>query len=295
MKTKRILNFIFTMVLFLSVFTINKKNIFAATESNSITYLSKNLDNQEISEYKVSSKLTRGLSVTEVPGYCGNMVLPETSGITPYQLVGDDNRRPVSNPESDPYAHVCYITYTYANGTSVSATGWLAGPDILVTSGHCVYDGGKGGWIKSMRVYPGYTKGKTAPFGSANATTMHVSTAWIENGGTKNDFAIVQLDRKIGNSAGYFGYGYGYSLVNKTVRVTGYPGNKKGIMKTSTGKVISEKTNYFIHAVDTTGGQSGSPMYKGSIVYGIHSRPYNKNNAASRITKERFDWLNTFR
>lgn len=81
------------------------------------------------------------------------------------------------------------------------------------------------------------------------------------------------------------------------VRVTGYPGKKKGIMKTAKGKALEDKPYTILYVTDTTGGQSGSPVYRGSTVYGVHSRGVKDKqyNAAYRITKNSFEWLLSFR
>ena len=281
------LMFVYLMLIFGTV--IICKGEVEAKKQGSPTYVSRNLKTKKVKEYKIKSELNR--NVTRVAGSDVSLSLNSYG-----KIVGDsDTRKVVQNTSSAPYKYVCYIVYTYADGTSTSATGWLAGSDVLVTSAHCVYDGNKGGWIKSMRVYPGYKKGGYAPYGYTTAKNFHVYKNWIKKGGSQYDFAIVELNSKIGNKAGYFGFGYGETLADEKVRVTGYPEKKVGVMKTATGRVKSAKSEYYIHTVDTTGGQSGSPLHVGSIVYGIHSRASGGYNSACRITKEKFKWLKSFR
>lgn len=259
-----------------------------AKKQESPTYVSRNVRTKKVKKYKIKSEL-KG-NVTRM---AGSDVLADLNSYG--QVVGDsDTRKEVQNTTNAPYKYVCYIVYTYADGTSTSATGWLAGSDFLVTSAHCVYDEKKGGWIKSMTVYPGYEPGY-APYGYATAKKFHVYNDWIKKGGSQYDFAIVELNSKIGNKAGYFGFGYGKTLKDEKVRVTGYPGKKIGVMKTATGRIKSAKSEYYIHTVDTTGGQSGSPLHVGSITYGIHSRASGDYNSACRITKDKFKWLKSFR
>lgn len=269
-------------------------NAFSENNGYTTECVSMDLLTNEIDTYSVTSEVSSdGEQIIE--GYSGISNETNYPNVSLFQLVGKDDRIVVDTPTQDPYSHVCYIEYTYANGTTTSATAWLAGPSIAVTSAHCVYDAGKGGWIKSMRVYPGYKKGQTPPFGSANVTKMHVYNAWINVGGARNDFAILELDNAIGNKAGYFGFACNTSILNKNVRVTGYPGKFKGIMKTAKDIVSDEQTKYFIYHTDTESGQSGSPAYRGSIVYGVHSRSHGSYNVAYRITEETYNWILSFR
>ena len=65
------------------------------------------------------------------------------------------------------------------------------------------------------------------------------------------------------------------------------------------GKISSCTANKLSYTIDTTGGQSGSPVYKGSgkntVSIGIHTNGSNKVNKATRITKSMFDYFNKFR
>lgn len=224
-------------------------------DNESIMCVSKDLKTQEIEVYSLPIDVSKSMTLF-APGSDEQNVatnIENDFGIDLLGIIGDDNRKIVSDPTATPYSHICYAPFTYGNGSAVSATAWLAGPSVAVTSAHCVYDAGKGGWIKSMRLYPGYTSGKSAPFGSANVVKMHVYQSWIDEGGAKNDFAILELDRPIGNNAGYFGFAYGTSLVNQKVRITGYPGNRQGIMKKSVNIVYKETEKMLYHYVDTTG------------------------------------------
>lgn len=50
--------------------------------------------------------------------------------------------------------------------------------------------------------------------------------------------------------------------VEMTVTITGYPIDKNGKMWTTNGKIAGKGTSKTNYSIDTTGGQSGSSVYR---------------------------------
>lgn len=168
--------------------------------------------------------------------------------------------------------------------------------NVAVTAGHCVYQSGHNGWATSIKVSPG-KKGTgfwNNPYGSANCTNMHTSTRWTGEGGAGSDWGVIELDKDIGEKTGWFGLGYSSESVAGTrYTITGYPAGYQYHQYTMSGIITNCDNNMLYYQIDTTGGQSGSPIYSNNIVYGIHVNGENSNNenSGTRITQSLYNYM----
>lgn len=80
-------------------------------------------------------------------------------------VIGDDDRREVTVTKQYPWRCICSLLITAADGSNWIGTGWLVGPRVLLTAGHCVYIHTRGGWAEQIEVIPG-RRGTERPFGS---------------------------------------------------------------------------------------------------------------------------------
>lgn len=179
---------------------------------------------------------------------------------------------------------------------------------MIATAGHCVYSHSRGGWITSAVVIPG-NNGTSEPFGSCDATELYSVNGFVQNNDPGYDYGAMKLDCTIGNTVGWFGlyeddFGPELSL---PIEITGYPGDKSpiGTQWTDSGTVDSEQPfPRIFYAVDTTSGQSGSPVHVTSdlggncgsfCVIGIHAKGSNSGpypgqlNGGTRITSDALD------
>ena len=150
------------------------------------------------------------------------------------------------------------------------------------------------------------------PFGTTTVTNTKYPAKYKTERDDKDkyDWAVLTLaDQDLGNETGWFSYGYRQSYpINQAFTITGYPeeDNANDIeayyMYTAGGVVCTgdpdEHATIYFHTIDTSPGQSGSPMYDSSYtVYGIHRGDSNINpndnsaNKAVRITLEIFTCL----
>ncbi|MFW5418832.1 trypsin-like serine protease [Nocardiopsis sp. CNT-189] len=110
--------------------------------------------------------------------YTGNNDSDENGDIGTPEIIGGDNRYRVET-DFHPYTAVTLIEYDDGGW----CTGWLAGPDVVVTAGHCVSEGGTGKFFapETTTVIPAYDNrwDPAAPFGECGVTNLAPQKAWL--------------------------------------------------------------------------------------------------------------------
>jgi V8-like Glu-specific endopeptidase len=152
-------------------------------------------------------------------------------------------------------------------------------PSLVLTAGHCVHDGGGGGFATNWMFVPGYKNG-AAPFGQWTATELFTTDTWAnENDGFDDDagFATVtngtvqSLTSKLTSSDGGAvipAISFSGADTAPTYSAFGYPAAKK--YKGQTLVYCQGKVRVGIDGADTyslpcdmTGGSSGGPWIVG--------------------------------
>lgn len=210
-------------------------------------------------------------------------------------IIGRDDRIHVDAPQLQGWSPHGHLDMTFADGNFIGS-GLLVGPRHVVTAGHCVF--GKG-WATAISFTPGLNE-TARPYGSAHVKRIYTVKEWTNNKDSNNDFAMLILDRDIGNQVGWYGLMTPSDAFLKklTINVTGYPGDKGGdklyTMEGQVGRFDSEILKY---SIDTYGGQSGAGVWaalkdKNRYCCAIHTsgRP-NVENTATRINDAKFDLL----
>lgn len=243
------------------------------------------------SQYTSSTNLTKQSTSSYIPAGVKNTLRGK--------VIGSDDRNKITNTKVFPYSAICYIRIVYPNNKAYIGTAWMYSKNTAITAGHCVYSKDNGGWAKSITVYPG-ANGSATPFGSTTAKAIHAPSEYVSKQSSNYDFGVIQLNSDIGNTVGYFGASWtSSSLKGKKVTVTGYPGEKSKTQWTMSGPISSVTANRLIYKMDTTGGQSGCPVYvKESNNYravSIHTTGSTNSNGSTRITKPLYDYMNRFR
>ena len=279
-------------------------------------------------EYDTSlttAALNRGEMVMSTPAYTGAASMYEEQNlidetISPNDVIGTDNRKRVTNPQgSFPYRAICRIVsyWDRDNDGKIDSkvgvgTGFLEGPSAVVTAGHCIYDAEKKMWCKYAEVTFAQNGPKSAPYGVVKSTTIHTSVAWTESGDANQDWAVVEIEKAIGNRTGWFGKMWTSGSLNDTqIRLTGYPGDiatkledkndnsvqhKGTYMWTSTGKITASLAARLKYNADSEGGMSGCPVYNTSNqVLAIHAYSGSSSNSGTRITERLYNFLEDFR
>lgn len=208
-------------------------------------------------------------------------ILSQEQPANPNVVIGPDDRVPVVHTTNFPYSAIAYAEATFPDGKTVPSTAWMISDRIALTAAHCVYDSSRGGYATSVQIWPGRS-GEYCPFGSASSVRIRIGENYPTQDGS--DWAIISLDRSIGQQSGVINFGYAYSfseLLQREVRVSGYPGDIPGLegvenekyQYEATGLITSRDNNYtFYYSADAEGGQSGSPVMLSNTNYavGIH-------------------------
>lgn len=223
----------------------------------------------------------------------------------------DDNRNP-------PWRQICSLFIKSANprGRSGFATGWFVGAKTIITAAHNLYNPlGLRGKASEITIYPGRDSTEN-PFGILTSSKFEYPTEWETSDGDKPDYdygVIFLDDDTVGNRVGWLSFASinNTELSNATVNISGYPANTREKLEYDgtrqfyhADKVSSDiQSNRFFYEIDTSRGQSGSPVWieRGSskIVVGIHTYGPSftfgfRINSATRITSAVHRQINTW-
>ena len=219
-------------------------------------------------------------------------------------VIGADNRVNITDTTVYPWRAITKLLIRWPNGQGGGCSGTMIAPRYVLTAGHCVNQDSKGGWATSVEVVPGLD-GTYRPYGSAFATRFRSVTAWTEDQNADSDYALITLDRNMGNTTGWFGYGTWSNLEGITGHLAGYPADRgAGVeMYYDYDPILDTNDKRLFYQIDTFNGQSGSGVYRkidGSrYVMGVHAYGVNGDNLnkATRINSSRFDriqdWIAT--
>jgi len=198
-----------------------------------------------------------------VPGFEGTA--PLGNGGLNYRS-GADNYGGLSRvytPEDWPYRANCKIFMTFPSGWTYEGSAVLIDNDHVLTAGHCVYYHGDGGWATAVEVIPGYESG-WEPYGSAWASILYTWSGWTQNANLDHDMGVIKLNTAIGNTTGYYGYGYTDNMsYYKTGQFynPGYPASYpySGNYMYLWGGSFDDTSTYVLYFDrEAYGGQSGS-------------------------------------
>jgi V8-like Glu-specific endopeptidase len=127
----------------------------------------------------------------------------------------------VAQPLNYPYRTVGKLFFTQ-NGGGFSGSAALISPNILLTAGHCVYEGG---WSTNMAFYPSYgNRAANDPAYKFNYSYLACWTAWSQQGNRAYDYGMVWIPDAPGNQIGWLGTLWNAPTANRTWDAVGYPG-----------------------------------------------------------------------
>ncbi len=187
----------------------------------------------------------------------------EDDGISSHLIMGNDDRKIVTNTTDSPYRNVCQLTVTYSDGSVAVASGTLVYFNVLLTAGHVVYSHGHG-WATRIDVTPG-RKGRELPLGSTWATSMTTSNNWINDRNYDYDWAIVDLQNSFSTWQLYACYQNASVATGRSVQAIGYPSDASNngynyYMYEDTNVVTAATDLHFDGIYDMTPGESGGAI-----------------------------------
>jgi V8-like Glu-specific endopeptidase len=213
-------------------------------------------------------------------------------------IVDQDDREQVTDTSEFPWRCICSLAITAANGERFIGTGWLAGPNTVLTAGHCVYMHDAGGWVQQIGVYPA-RNGDDTPYSYVSNVFRSV-TAWIQNQDSGYDYGAILLPEA--TPVGFFGYSSltDAELSGLLVSLYGYPSDKpQGTLWGHYRQLTQVLPRNLRYNIATVGGQSGAPVWDKNgdqrSVVGIHTTGDVSGNRATRITDEVFDNIETWK
>ncbi|MDQ2583013.1 trypsin-like serine peptidase [Saccharothrix yanglingensis] len=237
--------------------------------------------------------------VRPVTGAGPRVVAPDEQSTA--SIIAPDERTRVNPTTVYPARANVYFTYTKPNGATSWCTGWLYAANAVATAGHCVHSGGpSGGWNTAFTVHPG-RNGATSPYGSCGTSAVYSVTGWVQDASVEYDYAGLKLDCTIGTTTGWYGMNWAATpTVGTPVTSAGYPQDKPSATQwTTTSAISAVHTRQLAYHLDTTGGQSGSPVHHvGCSTYcadAVHAYGYGDHNRGTRITEAAFANLHNWK
>jgi len=188
------------------------------------------------------------------------------------QDVFDDSFVNVAKPlwKQFPWRTIGKLLITSPTGGSGWCTASVISPnDIIVTAAHCCYDRGAQSWMRDWTFAPAM-RDTTAPGGLFPAISAVVLTAWINEGGRKNDVCVLtmgrnQKGRRLSSLVGWLGRSWNYGEVQHH-RAFGYPSNiESGKFKyecAAESYANCGDTNVLAQGCSMTNGSSGGPWIR---------------------------------
>lgn len=164
----------------------------------------------------------------------------------------------VNNPFEYPYTAVGKV---FAGG--YTGTGYLVGPNIVLTSAHLIFDDNNNFYNWSFS--PAYNNGN---YNGKNGGWEQVwySDNWKTTHAAAYDWAICKMYDNFGDDFGWFGafcHSTNAEYNNTNVKMVGYPGSYENAKYQywGDGKIQTTYDGYFYSNIGSVGGFSGSPVY----------------------------------
>ncbi|QJY48405.1 trypsin-like serine peptidase [Pseudonocardia broussonetiae] len=184
---------------------------------------------------------------------------------TAESVIGSDDRVRIYDTENHPWRMVVQLEISTARTGEVAlGSGFLVGPRLILTAGHCVHDATTGGWATEIAVRPGRA-GAAAPFGVHVSRRFATAGEWFGDSDIDFDYGVIQLDEPVGDDTGWFGLEVltAPELQGREVNVCGYPGDLMGgtHLYHSTDRLSGLDDHRVYYRTDTAGGASGCPAW----------------------------------
>lgn len=213
---------------------------------------------------------------------------------SPNIIIGEDERGVVPDMLLNmmPYSAIGRIKVTYYDGTSATGTGFLFASNAVATAAHVLYNENH----SIAKEVTFWLPGGTGPLANYTASQMAIPQEYMDTLDSNFDWAMFHINSTVGNTVGYFGWTTNIS-VNTTVQVIGYPSSQMMIA----GKQVKSVTTTMIkYDVDTSAGQSGSPVLNRALnnqFVAIHTTGYSSEqlNGGSRVTPRMASVMRSYR
>lgn len=197
----------------------------------------------------------------------------------PENVVGTDDRTRVTNTETYPWNTVGYIGNSYVSGRAYRGSGAIVTPYMVLTAGHMVYNWDtESGYAGAMTFAPGQRQlsaggAVTRPYGQFTASRWETNSNYIDalktNPGVQFDYDYAAVFF----NTSFSGVGLNtympvvFNVAPSSINLAGYPPSVQGETNSqgmwhSFGDVTSVTNRVIYYNADTTGGNSGGPVWE---------------------------------
>jgi VWFA-related protein len=231
-------------------------------------------------------------------------------GVTGKSVIGGrDGRQRITATQSFPFNVISYLSFNTSRGGS-RATGFLVSPYMVLTNGHVIWDEDAGQFVTDLEIAPGQTQASTGgrverPHGTRRAVRFATNAGWVETHRIEFDYSAAFFDTPFSGISTFmplvFDAAPGRGGI---VNVAGFPkeiGNDgdsqalwhdDDVVEAVQGRVLR-------HKADTTGGNSGSPVWETFSGTGqrraiaVHSSAdlLGVANSAARLVSQNFELI----
>lgn len=269
------------------------------------------METYDVSTGKVTTEVIPNILPIDSPGFMGIGPIENEVDERPSTLsiIGKDDRVKITSTTSAPYRFIGAIE-AFTNDKILGAgTGFLVSPKLVLTSARYVYDVTKDEYATAASFAPGLTSTANGnvvyPYGYANVKAIHIPTPYKEStkgdaNYRKYDYALIELDRSIGNTTGYFGYRVNAVTYpnSVSVNVTGY--DTDNYLHKGNGTGTMQSNNYLMnYTLDTSARTAGAPVYKSEngqyYAIGLHIGAGNGYNFGRLITDRILNAINKYK
>ncbi len=200
----------------------------------------------------------------------------------PYQLVNTTDQRALLSP---PNGAICYIETQGTNGYYGMGTGFMLASNVVMTAAHIIHPIlPNGNHVTSITIYPSCNGVlDSSQSDGPPPANWSPNPNWVSSGGTQSmyDYGTIVLTKSFNNIAPLHLLKFDpNTMTNATV--TGYPDSSDSPRPNpyhslcqyyENGQIVgNDPGNYIYYAIDTSNGDSGSPVFlQGSqSVIGLH-------------------------
>ena len=214
---------------------------------------------------------------------------------------GSDDRSRVADTRAFPYRAIGFLSTAGSR-----ATAFQVSPYAALTNGHVVWDAVNREFSRNVEVAPGqYESGGRVffPYGQRTAVRLATNPGWVATGKIQYDYGAVFFDQPFSGLSTFMPLAFDVKpAVGAEVRAAGYPGTVRGASTRGqwfdADKVVSVLGRILRYKVDTSAGNSGSPVWQtlsgGQVrAIAVHSTgdPTNSGNSAARLVAENFELI----
>ena len=200
----------------------------------------------------------------------------------------------VEDTDQYPYSAIAYLEVHYTCGCDTSSTGFMVGPDRLLTAAHCLICTDHSAWADEISFYFGYKDENHYMYKYDGRWTAYVGNLFKNKKYTTDyDYGCMKLAEPVGNVVGWFGYQYGVpdrTLKSTYLYIAGY---RYGVLTRDGGYAVPRGKQFIEYTMDMEPGNSGSPVFTADYhAFAINIAENDKVNTGYRLTDYVIDELN---